>query len=231
MSSYGRPEDPWNTPPTDPWGGHPSSTPPGQEPISPPPHAPPPDAPPFQRPYEAPFPPPFPPSGDQGYSDPAFWAASPAAPPAQPHNRRQTALIITVAVLALLLGVGGFTAFLLSDRTPSAQPSTGPTGPATATAGPTGTATRGPTGSPTGNPPAGDVRNVSVGQCVINEGTETSPVMRVVPCGRDTYEVLARINETADVKRCSTVKDYQFHYFYNSELDSLDFVLCLKRRQ
>jgi hypothetical protein len=76
---------------------------------------------------------------------------------------------------------------------------------------------------------------VKKGQCVRNEGTADAPVMTIVPCVSGTYEVLKRIDgrttgEADAEAKCSKVPNYTKWYFYDSELDSLDFVLCLKER-
>ena len=80
-----------------------------------------------------------------------------------------------------------------------------------------------------------EARFVTTGQCVRNEGTETLPRMTIVPCAPKAYEVLARFdgatNGEADAKaKCSKMSGYTNWYFFNSELDTLDFVLCLKLR-
>jgi hypothetical protein len=42
--------------------------------------------------------------------------------------------------------------------------------------------------------------------------------------------VLARFDGTIDFKgKCAKVAGYQYHYYFDSELDVLDFVLCLKK--
>lgn len=50
-----------------------------------------------------------------------------------------------------------------------------------------------------------------------------------------TYEVLRRIDGATSGKKdaeakCGKVAGYTDWYFFDSELDTLDFVLCLKRR-
>ena len=73
------------------------------------------------------------------------------------------------------------------------------------------------------------------GQCVRNEGTADAPAMTIVPCASGTYEVLKRVDgrttgEADAEAKCSKVASYTKWYFYDSELDSLDFVLCLRER-
>jgi hypothetical protein len=55
--------------------------------------------------------------------------------------------------------------------------------------------------------------------------------MIMVNCGSGSLEVLERIEGTVDVHQCDKVPDYRFYYFYDSDLgDSLDFVLCMRKR-
>jgi hypothetical protein len=80
-----------------------------------------------------------------------------------------------------------------------------------------------------------DARFVTTGQCVRNDGSATQPRMTIVVCGQKTYQVLKRFdgptNGEADAKtKCSQVSGYTNWYFFNSELDTLDFVLCLRLR-
>jgi hypothetical protein len=142
-------------------------------------------------------------------------------------GRRQTVLIVTIAVLALLLGIGGFATFiLLGDKKPGGSAATGPSSTPSAE-----TPTTPPEETPSAPASASDVRFVTAGQCLVNDGTNEKPVMRVVPCAPGTFEVLKRFDATADFKKnCPTVPGYEFHFFYNSPLDALDFVLCMKKR-
>jgi hypothetical protein len=66
---------------------------------------------------------------------------------------------------------------------------------------------------------------------VVNEGSEKEPQLKIADCGEKTFEVLARFDGTVDYEtKCKDVQGYQFHYFFDSELNPLDFVLCLKRK-
>jgi hypothetical protein len=81
-----------------------------------------------------------------------------------------------------------------------------------------------------------NARFVTEGQCVVNEGTREEPAMRQSVCTTGTYQVLKRINgKTSGEKdaesKCSKVAGYTQWYFFDSELDDLDFVLCLKERK
>ena len=55
----------------------------------------------------------------------------------------------------------------------------------------------------------------------------------IVACASGTYEVLKRVDgrtsgESDAEQKCNKVSGYTKWYFYDSELDSLDFVLCLR---
>jgi hypothetical protein len=181
------------------------------------------------------------PWGDQGAAvpDPA-WGAHPPVPPqpapygsapatgpsswSQPPSprKRNTPMIALVVTLGLLICIGlGATAWLLMERndrkTPEAQDS------------PSAVANPGP--APQGSE---DARfNVKVGECVVNQGTDEEPEMKTTPCSSGTYEVLKRIDgKTTGEKdaetKCAKVQGYTKWYFYDSPLDDLDFVLCLK---
>jgi hypothetical protein len=204
--SYTEPADPWGEQSTAEaaWGAHPTSMPPAME-------------------------------SSVGYPAPAYGAsalnAAPPAwgPPTAPPRRRNAPIVALVVVLGLLICGGlGTTAWLLNQR---GDDTTGggvtPTVPSTA-----------PTNDTVGNPQprtSADARFVARGQCVRNEGTTAKPDMKIVVCASGTFEVLKRVDGRttgeADAKsKCDKVANYTKWYFYDSELDSLDFVLCLRER-
>ena len=160
-----------------------------------------------------------------GYGAEAMDTSLPAwgAPPPPPSRRRNTPIITLVAVLGLLiLGGLGTTAWLLVKR--DHQKANGVLPAATEPITPADVAEP---------QPSSDARFVKMGECVANEGTAQSPSMAVVPCARGTYEVLRRVDgkttgEADAEAKCSKVSNYTKWYFYDSELDSLDFVLCLR---
>jgi hypothetical protein len=137
-----------------------------------------------------------------------------------------------VLVVVVLLLAGGV-AFWVSrrDASPPASgtggPAVGPTAAATGSAGPAAT-----TAVPASS---SDPRLVKAGQCVRNDGSAEQPKLTIAECGPQTYEVLSRINGATSGKqdaeaKCAKVTGYTNWFFYDSELDTLDFVLCLKQR-
>ena len=190
-------------------------------------------------------------SSDEPYTEPADpwreagagvpespWGASPPSIPHQPASypssgpiwdqtppplppKRNTPIVALVVVLGLLIMVGlGTTAWLIRNG-----------GNANAQAQNTPSASAAP-GTVQGSE---DARFVVVGQCVVNQGTNDQPAMRRTSCASGTYEVLKVLRgKTTGEKdaeaKCSKVPGYTNWYFYDSELDDLDFVLCLKKR-
>ncbi|GAA3349746.1 hypothetical protein GCM10020358_73030 [Amorphoplanes nipponensis] len=203
---YTEPADPWGDAathaapvPDTAWGGQPMSVPPSHENSA----------------------------GYTGYpvaplnGVPPVWQQPTMPPP----RRRNTPIIALVVVLGLLILSGLATAAWLVQRggNPRAGQSLTPTAPASAT----NDAVPEPQSSE-------DARFVSKGQCVRNEGTaDDSPDLKIVSCASGTYEVLKRVDgrttgEADAESKCSKVAKYTKWYFYDSELDSLDFVLCLR---
>jgi hypothetical protein len=163
--------------------------------------------------------------------EPAFttdpsWSQPPPQPPRKRGNAPLIALIVVLAVLVL----GGGTAALIKlgsddDTDPVAGQTTTPAAEPSGAAQPSESASPGTTES------SQDARFVKVGQCVVNKGSDADPQLEIADCADKTFEVLARFDGTVDYKvKCQSVSGYQFHYFFDSELDTLDFVLCLKRR-
>jgi hypothetical protein len=192
------------------------------------------------------------PWGDQPVSDPSWSVPPPSIPhqsaahgsggvlpssgpanssmwgqPARP-AKRNTPIVALVIVLGVLVGVGlGATAWLLKVRPSNTDPAS------TDTARPSASVPADP-GSAAQNKE--DARFVKAGQCVVNRGTEARPVMQKSVCTSGTYEVLKRIDgpttgEPDAKSKCSKVSGYTKWYFYDSSLDDLDFVLCLKERK
>ncbi|MEO3815198.1 flagellar basal body protein FliL [Plantactinospora sp. B24E8] len=169
-----------------------------------------------------------PPAADANWSTP-----QPVPPPKRGGGRLVLGVVATLLVLALGgIGLGIY----LSDGepvTPTVLPTSEPTGAVVE-----GEEWPEPTEPAPTTPvpgPSTDARFVKAGQCVANEGSAQRPKLVIAECRPKTYEVLARIDERttgdADAKaKCAKVKDYTNYYFFNSELDDLDFVLCLRER-
>jgi hypothetical protein len=205
---YTEPADPWgeqstaSAPQSAAWGGHPPSAPPAMStPTG------------YPSPYAAPV-----------NTAPPVWGQ-----PVAPQRRRNTPMVALVVVLILLICGGlGTTAWLLvQDDDPLRQAGPGPTVPSTAPA-----TERAADPEPRSS---SDARFVAKGQCVRNEGTESVPEMKIVPCASGTFEVLKRVDgrttgEADAESKCGKVRNYTKWFFYDSELDSLDFVLCLRER-
>ena len=208
---YAEPADPWGdhgtaVPESSSWGGHPPSIPQQavgyhSAPLSPG------GAQPGGPPAGA-----YPPRGG------AQWNPVPAPPPRR--NGPILALVVTLGVL-IIIGLGT-TGWLLKERN---EQRADPVASATSTAPTVG----GP--APRGSE---DARfNVKAGDCVVNDGTPEKPEMRATPCTTGTYDVLQRIKgrttgEKDAESKCAKVRGYTKWYFYDSPLDELDFVLCLK---
>jgi hypothetical protein len=146
----------------------------------------------------------------------AMWGQPPLPP------KRNTGIVSLVVVLGLLIVVGlGTTAWLLkqqNDRDGRQAKTTTSTAPSD--------------GSVQGSE---DARFVTEGQCVTNDGSNDDPAMHKTACTTGTYQVLKVFHgkttgEKDAENKCSKVAGYTNWYFYDSEFDDLDFVLCLKRR-
>lgn len=228
---YGQPADPWGGGGSDPWGGNPSSPPPAGYPGYDRGGY---DQPGYQRGgYDQGY--------DQGpaygttrqYEQPGYPTAPAAEPvwgqpvPPPPRKGGNRVLVLVVVALALLVVAGGVAAVVKlggSDEDPAAAPTS------QAAADPSGEPDPSQDASPAPESST-DARFVKAGQCVVNEGSNEQPKLKIVECGAKTFEVLARFDGTIDYEaKCKGVEGYQFHYFFDSELNPLDFVLCLKQR-
>jgi hypothetical protein len=170
---------------------------------------------------------------EQLYPPPAEWSDPPPPAPGGPASRMP--MLVLAVVLALLVCGGGTTALYLLGR--GEEPTNAEPSPQAAK--PTATQASRPAGGPASRTPTAqsstDARFVKVGQCVKNDGASTAPKLVITKCAADTYQVLARIDGATTGERdakakCSKVEGYTDWYFFNSELDVLDFVLCLKLR-
>ncbi|GHJ11068.1 hypothetical protein TPA0907_54350 [Micromonospora humidisoli] len=168
-----------------------------------------------------------------GSVDPYAVSGPAAYPDAPTPGRGRGPLVAVLVVLAVLVVGGGVLWYLLGDddgptSTTEAVLPTTPVEPDGATSGPAAT-TPAPASS-------ADPRFVKAGQCVRNEGPAGGkPKLLIAPCAPKTYEVLRRFDGATSGERdaeakCGVVEGYTNWYFFDSELDTLDFVLCLKQR-
>ncbi|MGC4879652.1 LppU/SCO3897 family protein [Micromonospora sp. DT43] len=157
-------------------------------------------------------------------------------PSPAPSRRGRGPLIAVVAVVALLAVAGGAYWFLARSDGPT-TPAAAPTGSA-GVGEPSADVTEpvGPAPSAAAPESSADPRFVKVGQCVRNDGTAGGkPKLLISGCAPKSYEVLRRIDGATSGERdaeakCAKVAGYTNWYFFDSELDTLDFVLCLKQR-
>jgi hypothetical protein len=173
----------------------------------------------------------YPPVSGAGPADvPPTW--SPITPPGTPPARRGPGvpIVALVVVLGLLICGGlGVTGWLLTRPTDHrAGNEVAPTPSSARTTDSSKVVVPAPRASQ-------DARFVAKGQCVRNVGTPAAPQMTIAACASGTYEVLARAEGRTTGKadaeaKCASVRGYTKWYFYDSELDSLDFVLCLRER-
>jgi len=146
--------------------------------------------------------------------------AEPTAPAETPRSRRGTVtLIALVGVLALVLCGGGTAALYLVD-TADRQPAAAASKPPTPRSHPESAAPPSPSFDP---------GSIIRGNCVVNQGTDDAPMIRLASCGPGAYDVLVRIDSTSDTTKCRTVPGATHHYFYSTTPATLDFVLCLRK--
>ncbi|RQX16752.1 flagellar basal body protein FliL [Micromonospora ureilytica] len=149
-----------------------------------------------------------------------------------PGRRGRGPLIAVLAVVLLVVAVAGAFSFRRgqSDPTPAAAPSS------SAVAGEPSADAVAPAPSAAAPESSADPRFAKVGQCVRNDGTAGGkPKLLISGCTAKSYEVLSRIDGPTSGERdaeakCGKVEGYTNWYFFDSELDTLDFVLCLKQR-
>ena len=153
--------------------------------------------------------------------------------PPPPKTRPVTGLVALLGVLALLVfgGVGiGF--YLLNDDDPKNE--AGSThhqhlrrSRAPAAAG--RRAARRPAPAAPRPTPASPTK----GKCLVNKGNAKKPVMEITTCAprhvRGARPLRRHEGLRRQVRR-GKVPGYEFYYFFDSDLDTLDFVLCLKKR-
>ncbi|WP_410810656.1 flagellar basal body protein FliL [Micromonospora sp. 067-2] len=175
------------------------------------------------------------PYGDGPYGGPPV-APYGGDPSPTPGRRGRGPLIAVLTVVLLVVAAGGGALWFLG-RSGDPAPSTAPTGPAAA-GEPSADATAPVAPLPSAAAPesSADSRFVKVGQCVRNDGVVGGkPKLSISNCVPKSYEVLGRIDGVTTGERdakakCAKVENYTDWYSFDSELDDLDFVLCLKQR-
>ncbi|MFY1635406.1 LppU/SCO3897 family protein [Solwaraspora sp. WMMB335] len=161
-------------------------------------------------------------------------------------RRTSSALIAVLIGVAVLLCGGGAVGVYLMTRSESgdngseqalstAEPQVSSSQDPSTTASPSPEPEQ-PTPTPTPTS-SNDARFVQEGQCVRNEAesADDPPALTIAECDSGTYEVLARFDGITDGEddaktKCADVEGYTNWYFFNSQLDALDFVLCLRER-
>ncbi|SDY18101.1 hypothetical protein SAMN05444365_101960 [Micromonospora pattaloongensis] len=166
------------------------------------------------------------PDGRAGRPDPAagdgrYYAAAVPSPDTRPPARsrpRWWMVLAVVVPLLVIVGAGTVIRLLGGDGDTAAGPGEGASGRAPA-------------------PQAGssDARFVKAGECLRNEGEPRRPKLVIATCGPATYEVLARFDGAtageADAKqKCRAVPGYTDWFYFKTEFNALDYVLCLKLR-
>ncbi|MEU6538864.1 hypothetical protein [Streptomyces sp. NPDC047000] len=73
-----------------------------------------------------------------------------------------------------------------------------------------------------------DAETTSVGSCMHNDGTYTSPDLNEVDCssGNAQYKVLQKFDDSSDENKCKSVTDSTIYYVQTG--GGHDVVLCLK---
>ncbi|MEU7850046.1 hypothetical protein AB0B74_05330 [Micromonospora parva] len=150
-----------------------------------------------------------------------------------PGRRGRGPLIAVLAVVLVVVAVAGVFWFRggQSDPAPAAAPSSS----AAVVGEPSADAVE-PVPSAAAPESSADPRFAKVGQCVRNDGAAGGkPKLLISGCTAKSYEVLSRIDGPTSGERdaetkCDKVEGYTNWYFFDSELDTLDFVLCLKQR-
>ncbi|CCK28921.1 hypothetical protein BN159_4542 [Streptomyces davaonensis JCM 4913] len=74
-----------------------------------------------------------------------------------------------------------------------------------------------------------DAETTSVGNCLHNEGTQTSPDLKTVDCSSSDaeFEVVGKFDDTSDTDKCNAVKETEVAYYQTGD-SSHEVVLCLK---
>lgn len=73
-----------------------------------------------------------------------------------------------------------------------------------------------------------DAETTSVGSCMHNEGTQSSPELKTVDCssGDAEYKVVEKFDNSSDSSKCQSVKEAEISYYQMG--NNHNVVLCLK---
>ena len=207
--------------PSDPWGEHAVSD--ASWPATPPPipHQP---ASPFHNAPLSGAPPSGAPLSGAPLSGAPLADPMPGTPPTWGPPKRNTPIVALVVVLGLLIVAGlGAIGWLVKGNI-GHRGADQPKSSASASANPAATVHG-----------TEDARFATAGQCVQNLGTDDQPDMRRSVCTSGTYRVLKVIKgKTSGAQdaegKCSKVAGYTNWFYYDSDLDDLDLVLCLRKQ-
>jgi hypothetical protein len=180
---------------------------------------------------------------DYGATQPPYSSYDPYGEPhharAMPPPRRNAGLYAVVALLVVLAASGvGYALYLLSGDDGETTAGGGTPAPTTSAAPST---SPGASASPRDNVGM-NAAMAQVDDCLVNDGTDGQPEMRIVPCDTDedtqVFQVLAIFSERVDGEGdaaneqaqavCADTEGYKFHYYEVSE--NASFVLCMTDR-
>ena len=159
------------------------------------------------------------------------WSEGPPPPPYVP-RRRYLGLFIALGLAVMVAAAGvATTVYLASGGARESTRATSAAGGAGGGTAPTPTSTPDNLGLAAGF--------AEVGDCLVNDGTDDAPQMRITLCDaeedRVIYRVLARFDErVADddgARRvCGSTDGYRYHYYFISDRRGESFVLCMTDR-
>jgi hypothetical protein len=141
-------------------------------------------------------------------------------PPQAPVRPGRGGTAVGVVIVVVLLVLGGTVAAFFLTRSDDGEQSADPTASASA-------ASSNPSTSASAT--NADAKVAKVGDCLVNKGSAEKPDMHKAACGANTYQVLKRIDGTADKDKCKGTGNTDWYYFDHGD-DTQDFVLCLRQR-
>jgi hypothetical protein len=131
---------------------------------------------------------------------------------------------LCLAVVLVVCGGGALALYLINGHHGSAaaaRPAPAASGSAKAASG---------SGSPSATASPLNPAAIVKGECVVNDGTQDAPKLRLAACAPGVFLVVGRFDGTDDVHRCDAVPGSTHNFFYRTDPASLSFVLCLKRQ-